>query len=101
LFGGDAIAGKNDNELDPAHHVARIRAFFVKPGCERRGIGRNILQASRDAATAMGFTRLDLVATLNGVALYSANGYTPDERYDMPLPNGCVLPVVKMTKAAR
>ena len=56
LFGGDAIAGKDDQELDPARDAARIRAFFVKPGWTRRGIGGQILAACEAAAQAAGFS---------------------------------------------
>jgi N-acetylglutamate synthase-like GNAT family acetyltransferase len=100
LFGGDAIAGKDDQELAPAHDAARIRAFFVKPGWTRRGIGGRILQACEMAALAAGFKRFELVATLTGVALYKAYGYQMCERYETPLPNGLALPVVRMMKAA-
>jgi hypothetical protein len=48
---------------------------------------------------AAGFTRFQLAATLTGVALYDAHGYQAHERYDVPLPNGLTLPVVRMTKA--
>ena len=37
LYGADALAGREDNRLDPAVDAARIRAFFVKPGWTRRG----------------------------------------------------------------
>ncbi|HWZ59921.1 MAG TPA: GNAT family N-acetyltransferase [Gemmatimonadaceae bacterium] len=99
LFGGDAIAGRVDEELDPARDAARIRAFFVRPDWERRGIGRQILEACEAAALAAGFRRFGLAATLTGVALYAAHGYEAHERYDVPLPNGLTLPVVRMTKA--
>jgi GNAT superfamily N-acetyltransferase len=98
LFGGDAAAGRVDRELDPARDAARIRAFFVRPGWERRGIGRQILEACETAALAAGFTRFELAATLTGVALYSAHGYQAHERHEAPLPNGLTLPVVRMTK---
>jgi GNAT superfamily N-acetyltransferase len=98
LFGGDAVPGRVDRELDPAHEAARIRAFFVRPGWERRGIGRQILEACEAGALAAGFTRFGLAATLTGVALYTAHGYQAHERYEVPLPNGLTLPVVRMTK---
>jgi GNAT superfamily N-acetyltransferase len=100
LFGGDAIAGKNDEELDPARDAARIRAFFVKPGWERRGIGSQILKTCEAAARAAGFKRFELVATLTGEPLYEAYEYVASERFETPLPNGLGLPVVRMSKAA-
>jgi GNAT superfamily N-acetyltransferase len=100
LFGGDAIAGKDDQELDPARDAARIRAFFVKPGWTRRGIGGRILEACEAAAEAAGFTQFELMATMTGIALYRAYGYECREPYAAPLPNGLTLPMVRMTKAA-
>jgi len=98
LFGGDAIAGKDDQELDPAQDAARIRAFFVRPGWTRRGIGGRILEACEAAASAAGFTRFELMATLTGVPLYRACGYQPREAQAAPLANGLMLPMVRMTK---
>ena len=100
LFGSDAIAGKDDQKLDPTRDAARIRAFFIKPGWERRGIGRQILETCETAARAAGFKHFELMATLTGVQLYSACGYEAGERSEAPLPNGLALPVVRMTKAA-
>ena len=100
LFGGDAVVGKDDNELDPARDAARIRAFFVDPDCARRGIGGRILTACEAAARAHGFSRFELVATLTGEPLYRAFGYAAVERYDVPLTNGARLPVVRMAKTA-
>jgi GNAT superfamily N-acetyltransferase len=98
LFGGDAVAGKSNRVLMPETDAARIRAFFVRPGWTRRGIGGQILKEAERAAHSAGFTRLELVATLTGVALYQTYGYQPCERYETPLPNGLSLPVVRMAK---
>jgi GNAT superfamily N-acetyltransferase len=100
LFGGDAIAEKNDRALDPTHEAARIRAFFVKPAFARRGIGKQILAACETAAKDAGFKRFDLVATLTGVPLYTSHGYRQRQQYEVPLRNGLMLPVVRMSKKA-
>ncbi len=100
LFGGDAVAGKDDQELDPARDAARIRAFFVKPGWTRRGIGGQILAACEAAAQAAGFAQFELMATLTGIALYRAHGYACREPHMAPLPSGLALPMVRMTKTA-
>jgi N-acetylglutamate synthase-like GNAT family acetyltransferase len=99
LFGSDAIAGDHDEELDPARDAARIRAFFVRPGWTRRGIGGQILAACEAAAIAAGFTRFELAATLTGVPLYLAYGYRPAERHAVPLADGLSLIVIKMSKS--
>ena len=101
LFGGDAIAGKNDEALDPATDAARIRAFFVDPDWARRGIGSLILEACEDAAKAYGFTRFELMATLSGVPLYMARGFREIERCEIPLANGLKIPGCKMAKAVK
>jgi GNAT superfamily N-acetyltransferase len=98
LYGGDQYAGREDSLLDPSRDAAKIRAFFVHPDWARRGIGSLILQACEDAATAAGFTRLEMGATLSGVAFYKAKGYLEIENQQVPLSNGEVLPIVKMAK---
>jgi N-acetylglutamate synthase-like GNAT family acetyltransferase len=98
LFGADAVPGRDDGALDPAQDAARIRAFFVDPGWARRGIGGRLLETCEAAAVAYGFTRLEMAATLTGVALYRAFGYAERERLDIPLPEGGVLPCVRMVK---
>jgi GNAT superfamily N-acetyltransferase len=98
LFGGDLHRGREDAFLDPATDAARIRAFFVRPGWERRGIGTAILAASETAAAAASFTRLELGSTLTGVPFYRAHGYREAEPIEVPLGQGITLTVVRMTK---
>jgi GNAT superfamily N-acetyltransferase len=98
LYGGDQYAGREDSLLDPARDAAKIRAFFVHPGWARRGIGGMILKACEDAARAAGFRRLEMGATLSGVAFYKANGYTLAEEQAVPLGDGETLPIIRMTK---
>ncbi|MGE3310720.1 MAG: GNAT family N-acetyltransferase [Limisphaerales bacterium] len=98
LCGGDHGRSGEDPALDPATEPARIRAFFVHPDWARRGIGRAILHACEGAILQAGFQQAVLVATLAGEPLYSACGYVAVERYELPLPSGVPLPVVRMTK---
>ena len=98
LFGGDRWTAREDSLLDPRHDAAKIRAFFVHPDWVRRGIGSMILEACEKAATAAGFTRLEMGATLTGVPLYSARGYGALETLDVPLQNGESIRVVRMQK---
>jgi GNAT superfamily N-acetyltransferase len=100
LFGGDQHRPSREPELlDPAREPARIRAFFVRPGWERRGIGSALLRACENAALAEGFRQIEMAATLTGVALYSAHGYREAERIEVPLEGGLTLPIVRMTKS--
>jgi GNAT superfamily N-acetyltransferase len=98
LYGGDQWIRREDSLLDPRTDAAKIRAFFVHPHWSRRGIGSLILDACEKAAIAAGFTRLEMGATLTGVALYKARGYTELEPLGVPLNNGETLPIVRMAK---
>lgn len=98
LFGSDHWTGREDAVLDPRHDAAKIRAFFVHPNWVRRGIGSMILDACERAATAAGFHRFEMGATLTGVPLYRARGYVQLEHLAVPLNNGESLVVVRMEK---
>ena len=98
LYGGDQFAGRQDSLLDPRSDAAKIRAFFVHPDWARKGIGSLILEACETAAIAAGFSRLEMGATLSGVAFYRAKGYAEIENQGVPLDNGETLPIVRMTK---
>lgn len=76
LFGGDQSKGASpDDLLNPETDAARIRAFYVHPMWSRRGVGAKLISVCEAAARNAGFRRIELVATLPGVPLYSANGY--------------------------
>src|SRR5580704_12045438 len=98
LYGGDQFAGREDSLLDPSRDAAKIRAFFVSPHWARRGIGTLILDACEQAAIAAGFTRLEMGATLSGVAFYEARGYAKLESLEVALDGGVQLPIVRMAK---
>jgi GNAT superfamily N-acetyltransferase len=98
LFGSDHGRSVPDAELDPRTDAARIRAFFVHPNWARRGLGRALLDSCEEAIRAAGFHTIDLVATLAGEPLYAKSGYAVVQRYEVPIPRGLNLPVVRMTK---
>lgn len=98
LYGGDQFAGREDSPLDPAKDAAKIRAFFVHPDWTRRGIATMMLDACEQAAAGSGFKRLEMGATLSGVAFYRARGYAEIENQEAPLEDGRTLPIVKMAK---
>jgi GNAT superfamily N-acetyltransferase len=85
--------------LEPSKDAAKIRAFFVHPGWTRMGIATRILETCEGAAQAKGFHRFEMGATLTGIPLYLARGYTFIERIEVPLPNGLTLPVVRLGKS--
>ena len=98
LFGGDQHKSGPDPLLDPATAPARIRAFFVHPAWARRGLARRLLAACAREAADAGFRTLELAATLPGEPLYAALGFAAHERLDVPLPDGVLLPIVRMTR---
>ena len=98
VYGGDRERAGADAELNPQTDAARVRAFFVHPNWERRGIGRALLEASEAAIRAAGFKHVELAATLAGESLYVRHGYAVAERYDAPMPGGLTIGVVRMTK---
>jgi GNAT superfamily N-acetyltransferase len=98
LYGGDQYKEKADPLLDPEKDPARIRAFFVHPEWARKGLGRLILKLCEEAALKNGFTQMTLGATLSGVPLYSAMGYTEIDRTEEIMPDKEVLPIIKMKR---
>jgi GNAT superfamily N-acetyltransferase len=99
-FGADKMKTAPDRLLDPATEPAKIRAFFVDPAMARRGYGSALMQHCAAAAAAAGFHQLELVATMPGVPLYLAHGFTEVERFDLPLANGDVAaPMALMQRA--
>jgi GNAT superfamily N-acetyltransferase len=84
--------------LDPKVDAARIRAIFVHPAFARRGLGSQILAAAEAAAKTAGFSRFEMGSTLTGVPLYLLKGYIAHDSVEVPLPNGELLPVIRMSK---
>jgi GNAT superfamily N-acetyltransferase len=78
--------------------AAKIRAFFVAPEHARHGIGRLLLETCVDTARRWGFSRLELMATLPGVALYSAMGFQPVRSVTDVLPDGTSIEFVQMER---
>jgi GNAT superfamily N-acetyltransferase len=99
LYGGDQMKPADDPLLDPATESARIRAFFVHPDYARRGVGSQILDACLSAARDAGFHRMELAATLPGVPLYEQYGFQARERIDATLPDGVILPILRMERS--
>jgi GNAT superfamily N-acetyltransferase len=95
-YGGDKTKTEPDRLLDPATEAAKIRAFFVDPGMERRGLGSLLMEHCSAEARAAGFGVLELTATLPGVPLYLARGFEPVRTFDLPL--SVPVPVTLMRK---
>jgi len=98
LYGGDQFENRNSEMLDPRVEPARIRAFFVHPDFARHGIGRAMLAHCESDAAAHGFSSLELMSTLPGIALYEACGYRQAETFELELGQAIKLPLVRMYK---
>jgi GNAT superfamily N-acetyltransferase len=98
LFGGDAVANRDDSRLDPDVDPARIRAFYIDPGAARTGIGTLILLRSEADAAAQGFSRYDMMATLTGRPFYARHGYRAGDAFSYTLPGGLGFPLIHMEK---
>jgi GNAT superfamily N-acetyltransferase len=98
LYGGDQMKGADDPLLDPSTEAARIRAFFVHPAWARRGLGRRLFDRCAADAVHAGFRTAELMATLPGEPLYMALGFEALERSATVLPDGEILPVVRMVR---
>ncbi len=98
LFGADRTKQGADPLLDPATEAARIRAFFVEPSAARQGLGRLLLSHCTEAAAAAGFHTLELAATMPGMPLYLACGFTVVEQFEITLPGDIKVPLAKMRK---
>lgn len=99
LFGSDTGRDETAEALDPDSEPARIRAFFVHPEWNRRGLGRALLSACEEAIRDAGFCETELVATLAGEPLYAAHGHRAVERFDIPVPGAPPLAAVRMRKS--
>lgn len=97
-FGGDQAKSAPERLLDPATEAAKIRAFFVEPAMARRGLGSMLMTHCTAQAAAAGFSMLELVATMPGVPLYLALGFTEVERFDLVLSEGVLVPVARMRR---
>ena len=98
LYGGDQTSGRSAALLDPSRDAARIRAMYTHPHHIRKGIGRLIISLCEEAAKAVGFTKMELVATLSGEPLYQACGFEPYEEF-MDDRGDTGVPLLKMRKS--
>ncbi|HEY0461002.1 MAG TPA: GNAT family N-acetyltransferase [Pyrinomonadaceae bacterium] len=99
LFGASRYSESRDSGLlDPKRDAAKIRAFFIHPDFARKGVGSLILEVCEREAEAHGFKRAEMMATLPGVKLYAARGYTGDEQVSVPVGENVAIICVKMRK---
>ena len=99
LYTGSGTTDDDVELADPTTEPAKVRAMFVRADWTRRGLGRRILEESEAAARREGFTQLALGATLPGVPLYLAFGFTSVHEGEVALADGVRIGFVSMTKA--
>jgi len=90
---------------DPAVDRASIRAIFTHPDWARRGLGTMMMRYCEARAregregVVSGFDRLEMGATLSGVALYEKCGYVRSGKEDVvKCPGGEGIGIVHMVK---
>ena len=99
LFGASDYSDSRDSRvLEPEVEAAKIRAFFIHPSAARKGIGKAILQRCEDEASAAGFRKAEMMATLPGVPLYAACGYEKAESVSIPVGEGLEIECIRMCK---
>ena len=99
LFTGSPEQEAKQEFLDPTVEAAKIRAFFVHPNFARQGLARKLFEWCQARAFKSEFRRFELMATLPGVPLYTALGFTSEGKADIILPNGKGLPCLQMSRA--
>jgi GNAT superfamily N-acetyltransferase len=75
-----ALAGMAGLSVDPyseTEAVARLRRLYVAPPHRGYGIGRGLIEAATDAATAHGFRMIRVRAPAAAGAFYEACGFLP------------------------
>ena len=78
-----------------------IEAVYVKPSCERRGLGSKILRTLEDAARAHGLKSLHLSSSLNAVGFYERAGYAAQQETKHLLQSGIEIPCIHMVKVLK
>ena len=98
LFGGNHTPNRSNDFLNPIDDAAKIRAMYTHPDWSRKGVGTLILEIAEKEASNSGFKRCELMATLSGIHLYKARGYTVDDEIIYKSKKGNSVKMFKMTK---
>lgn len=78
-----------------------LMALFVDPGHARRGAGRALLATVEAEARRRGWPYVTLQSAVNSQGFYERHGYVPRGATAFTLPDGVVLPCVRMVKSFR
>jgi putative acetyltransferase len=83
-------------QLDPT--VGRLRALFVTPALQGRGLGRILLAAVERLARARGLRSLEGAMSMNAVDFYRRAGFSQRRGPEHLVRGGVVVPIVDMAK---
>jgi putative acetyltransferase len=86
-------------QLDPSN--GRLRALFVDPVHQRRGLGLALLAEVEARAARRGCARLHGAMSLNAVPFYARAGFRACPGEERLVSLGVVVPVVRMEKPLR
>ncbi|MBM3585894.1 MAG: GNAT family N-acetyltransferase [Alphaproteobacteria bacterium] len=75
-----------------------VKAVYIAPGYERRGIGTRLLSLAEDAVRAQGHARVRIGASLTGQPFYEAHGYRIVERKLRTTRGGLEIPALDMIR---
>lgn len=98
LYAGPADAPHKNDQLNPSSDPARIRAMFIDPDYNGKGIGSLILDQSEKAAKSHGFSKGALGSTVSGLSFYLAKGWKKVSEEQALLPDGITIKVIQMVK---
>ncbi|KZN61438.1 GNAT family N-acetyltransferase [Pseudoalteromonas luteoviolacea] len=98
LFGSDNERTRNNTQLDPESQAAKVRAFFVRSYYARQGLGSMLMKKCESEAIAMGYSKLELMATLPGVKLYERHGFIQQGSIEYQLNDETTITFVPMSK---
>lgn len=76
----------------------RVKAVFVHPHYQGKGVGRMILGYLEGLARDVGLAKLSLASSLNGAAFYRTCGFVGNEIGKYESPKGVTLACVHMSK---
>jgi GNAT superfamily N-acetyltransferase len=75
-----------------------VRSVYVAPELARRGLARQLMRAVEKRLAETGAEIAELLATLSGVPLYAALGYSTVSAHALTLAEGMELPVERMAR---
>ncbi len=78
-----------------------LTSLFVRPGVQRRGVGRALVEVGARVAQRDGRSSLRVLAARSAVPFYAALGFRRLGAVHVPLPGGGALPAARMHLSLR